>query len=210
MSSRPDLTAGVRVRVPLVFVIPIAAILIIGIVAVGVSQVLLNIPKEAATVVALALAMNILGGCAVLALRRQTDASTLGELMVVVSYPLVIGIALAIVGFGSGQNVAEHHGEQTGSGGATLQIVAQSVQFNTDTLEFPAQEDTELVLDNQDSVEHNLSIYENENAQQDLFLGQNVGPGASVTYSIPPMPAGEYFFRCDLHPTSMTGTAIVE
>ena len=210
MSSRPDLTAGVRLRVPLVFVIPIAALLIIGVVAIGVSQVLLNIPKEAATVVALALALNILGGCAVLALRRETDPSTLGELMVVVSYPLVIGIALAIVGFGSGQNVAEHEGEHTPGGGATLQIVAQSVQFNTDTLEFAAEEDSELVLDNQDSVEHNLSIYENENAQQDLFTGQNVGPGSSVTYSIPSMPAGEYFFRCDLHPTSMTGTAVVE
>ena len=210
MSSRPDLTAGVRLRVPLVFVIPIVSLLVIGVTAVGVSQVLLNIPKEAATIVALALALNILGACAVVALRRQTDASTMGELMVVVSYPLVIGIVLAIVGFGSGGHGGEDHGGEPAPAGGARQIVAQNVQFNTDSIDFPAEEEVEFVLDNQDSVEHNFSIYENENAQQDLFIGQNVGPGAATTYDIPAMPAGEYFFRCDLHPTSMVGTVHVE
>ncbi|HEV3472488.1 MAG TPA: cupredoxin domain-containing protein, partial [Actinomycetota bacterium] len=166
--------------------------------------------KEAATIVALAFALNILGACAVLAARRRTDAATMGELLVVVTYPVVIGVVLAIIGFGTGQNVAEQHGPETASGGAGDTISAANVQFNTDSLTFTAGEETELELKNGDSVDHNFSIYEDDSAKKALFAGQNVGPGSSTTYTIPPLEKGEYFFRCDLHPTAMIGTVTVE
>lgn len=210
MSSRPDLMAGVRLRVPLVFVIPITAILVIAAVAIGFSQVLLNLPKEAATIVALAFALNILGACAVLALRRRTDAATMGELFVVVTYPVVIGVVLAVVGFGTGQNVAEKHGKETASGGAATTIVAASVQFNSDSLTLPAGEEAGLEFKNDDSVEHNFSIYVDDSAKKALFTGEIIGGGSTTTYDIPPLDKGEYFFRCDLHPTAMTGTVTVE
>ena len=210
MSSRPDLMAGVRFRVPLVFVIPIVAIVVIAAVAFGFAQVLLNLPKEAATIVALALAMNILGACAVVALRRRTDAATMGELLVVVTYPVVIGVVLAIIGFGTGEGAAEGHGKEAGGGGEATTITAASVQFNTDSLTLPADEEVGLEFVNDDSVEHNFSIYEDDSAEEALFTGQNIGAGASTTYNIPPLDKGKYFFRCDLHPTAMTGTVTVE
>ena len=41
-----------------------------------------------------------------------------------------------------------------------------------------------------------------------------VAPGfvadAEITYQIPPLPPGEYTFICDYHPTTMTGTLVVE
>ena len=33
--------------------------------------------------------------------------------------------------------------------------------------------------------------------------------GASVTYDIPGLPAGQYDFQCDIHPNSMKGTLTV-
>lgn len=194
---------------PIIFVIPIVSILVIGAVAYGFAQVLLNLPKEAATMVALALAINILGACAVLALRRRTDAATMGELLVVVTYPVVIGVVLAIVGFGSGEGAAEGHGKEAAAGSANS-ITAANVQFNTDSLTFTPGEETALEFVNDDSVEHNLSIYEDDSANKELFTGQNIGAGASTTYNIPPLDKGDYFFRCDLHPSSMTGTVTVE
>lgn len=217
-SSRPDLMAGVRVRVPLVFVVPIASLLLVGVVSVLFAQVLLSLPKEAATTVALAFAANILIACTVLALRQRTDAVTLAELFVVVSYPVVIGVVLAVIGFGATEHGAHGEaaaaeggggGEQAG-GGATETIVAANVAFETNEVHLPAGEETTLTLDNQDSVAHNFSIYTDDSAEEDLFVGQNVDGGGKVDYTIPPLDKGEYFFRCDLHPSSMTGTAIVE
>jgi plastocyanin len=210
-SSRPDLSAGVRVRVPLVFVIPIGSLLLIGLVTVLFSRVLLSLPKEAATTVALAFAANILIACAVLALRKRTDATTLAELFVVVSYPVLIGVVLAIVGFGSGESAAEEEaGGAGGAGGATEVVTAQGVAFDTKELDLPAGEESALTVDNQDSTLHNLSIYEDDSASKDLFIGSDVAAGSSVDYTIPPLDAGKYFFRCDYHPTSMIGDVLVE
>ena len=36
-----------------------------------------------------------------------------------------------------------------------------------------------------------------------------VAPGASTSYQIDGLPAGTYFFRCDVHPTTMTGQFVV-
>lgn len=210
MSSRPDMMAGVRLRIPLIFVIPVVSLLVIAAVAVGMSQVLLNLPKEGATIVALALAINILGAAAVVALRRRTDAATMGELLVVVTYPVVIGVVLAIIGFGEADHTAaEKHGQKAAGGGADS-ISAASVAFDTDELTLPAGEERALEFANEDSVEHNFSIYTDDSAEEELFKGQIIGSGTTTTYDIPPLDKGDYFFRCDLHPTAMVGTVTVE
>lgn len=211
MSSRPDLTAGVRVRVPLVFAIPIAAVAVIGLGALGFSQILLRLAPEAATTVALVMAANILIACAIVASKPRLDSVAVAELMVVVTYPILIGIVLAQIGFGGG---AAHGGEEAANqktgGGATDTLTAAGVAFGTDQLALPAGEATTLEFENEDSVPHNVAIYETEKAAEDLFVGRTIEGGASVSYEIPALEAGEYFFRCDLHPTSMTGTVKVE
>lgn len=210
MSSRPDLVAGVRVRVPLVFAIPIGALVVIGLGAFGFSRILLALEKEAATTVALALAANILIACAIIAYKPRLDAVTMAELFVVVTYPIVIGIVLAQIGFGGG---GEAHGAEAGAhapaeaSGPTLS--AANVQFNTEELTLPAGEETTLPFDNEDSAPHNFSIYEAESAEEDLFVGAEVAGGSSADYQIPALPEGEYYFRCDLHP-SMDGTVVAE
>ena len=95
--------------------------------------------------------------------------------------------------------------EQTG-----VELSAANVQFDTDSLSWAADEETPVHFVNEDSAPHNFSIYESEDAQEDLFVGQNVEGGAETTYDVPALEAGEYFFRCDLHPTSMVGTVTVE
>src|SRR4051812_12093863 len=98
MSQHPGdepLVGEVRVRVPLPIVIPAMALLVIAIFTIVFSRVLLSIPHEAATIVAVAVAANILGACAFIALRPRAGAGTLIELAAVVVYPLIIGIAIA-------------------------------------------------------------------------------------------------------------------
>lgn len=203
MSGRPDLVAGVRLRVPLVFAIPLGALLVIGGGAFGFSRILLELEPEAATAVALTMAANILIACAIVAYKPRLDAVTMAELFVVVTYPIVIGIVLAQIGFGGGGG---HAAEETAPAKATGQALsAASVAFDTDHLTFAAGEGTTLPFNNEDSAPHNFSIYTDETAEEDLFVGSEVPGGSATDYEIPPLDKGEYFFRCDIHP-SMNGT----
>jgi plastocyanin len=62
-------------------------------------------------------------------------------------------------------------------------------------------------MDNQDGgIPHNIAIYTDDTATESLFVGELVTGPTSVDYEIPALDAGEYFFRCDVHPTTMLGT----
>ena len=143
-----------------------------------------------------------------------TAAAEAGEKRSPMLFFLYLLIPLAAIGIvlslsDGGGAVAEDGGHGNG-GDAAVTISASNVQFDVSELTFPADEATTLTFNNEDSVEHNVSIYETEDAEAEIFTGQNVGAGASTDYEIPATPKGEYFFRCDLHPSSMVGTAIFE
>lgn len=205
--TRSDLIGDVRLRLPLPFVIPVASALVIAVFAVGFSRVLLAVPKEAATVLALVMAANVLGACIVLALRPPRNRSGLAELLMVVAYPLLIGIVIAQVGIGS--ETATSAGERTtgaesASGG--LNVTAANIQFDVDELALPAGEATTIGLQNEDTQPHNISIYE-EQGGATLFEGEIIDGGESTEYEVPALEEGEYYFQCDLHP-GMNGTVV--
>lgn len=86
-------------------------------------------------------------------------------------------------------------------------IAADAVTFDTDELEVPAGEPFTLGFDNRaQGVPHNVSIYIDASASEALFVGDIISGPETITYSVPALPEGDYFFRCDLHPTTMTGT----
>jgi plastocyanin len=219
MSQKSDPMLGeVRFRVPLPVLIPLGAVVVIGLLTFGFSRVLLAIPPEAATTVATVTAINILGACAVLALRPEMTRNSMIELAVVLIYPIIIGIALTQLNIGAEESHAEAPppaGEsEEGSGGPVTSggtISAENVQFSADTIELQAGEQVSLTLDNQDQLPHNLAIYEDQagaDAQQNpIFQGELV-TGTTVNYEFEAPPSGEYPFQCDVHP-AMSGTVTV-
>jgi plastocyanin len=92
----------------------------------------------------------------------------------------------------------------------TLDLVAKDLLFDKESIETPAGEPFDVRLDNQDSVPHNFSIYTDETAATPIFQGDIVQGVANITYSLPGLDAASYFFRCDVHPTTMTGTLTVK
>jgi plastocyanin len=100
--------------------------------------------------------------------------------------------------------------EQEGGGGGGLTVSAQNVQFDTDSIELPPNREAELTFVNDDSsaTQHNISIYETPDAEENLFEGQIIPGGQETTYSIPALETGEYYFQCDVHP-SMNGDVTV-
>ena len=93
-SSRPRMTGEIRFRVPLVL-LPVIILLAIALVAFGFSRVMLALEAEVATVIALVSAANLLGAATFMALRPEAARRRWPELLAVVLYPVLIGIAVA-------------------------------------------------------------------------------------------------------------------
>ena len=101
-------------------------------------------------------------------------------------------------------------GAEPGGEGGPPTVVARDQTFDTDTITLPADTEVPLVFDNQDpSLPHNIAFYTDDTATEPLFVGEIFDGVAEQTYTIPPIAAGEYYFRCDVHP-DMNGSVVVE
>lgn len=94
----------------------------------------------------------------------------------------------------------------------TVDLVAKNFAFNMSTITVPAGAQVTVNFDNQDSgIPHNFAVYTNSGAASSIFVGQVITGPAKVTYKFTaPAGPGTNFFRCDIHPGSMTGSFIVQ
>jgi plastocyanin len=92
--------------------------------------------------------------------------------------------------------------------GSTLQIAAHSLAFDKSCLAAPANTAVTIDFNNQDSgIPHNIHIFRGTNAGgASVFAGTIVTGPTTTAYHVPALPAGTYYFHCDVHPTTMHGT----
>jgi plastocyanin len=90
---------------------------------------------------------------------------------------------------------------------------AAGTGFSTKCLAVRPGTNFTVAFSNQDQAPHNFAIYTDSQATKLLGGAASatdiVPPGAGTTYQVKGLPAGTYFFRCDVHPTTMTGTFVV-
>jgi plastocyanin len=100
----------------------------------------------------------------------------------------------------------------TPGGPVTINLTAQNIAFDTNTITVAAGANVTINFNNKDSgVPHNFSLYTDSSASTTLYKGQVInGPGTIAYTFTAPTKAGTYFFRCDIHPTTMTGSFIVQ
>jgi plastocyanin len=94
------------------------------------------------------------------------------------------------------------------SSGADLTITSRDMAFDLGRIAVAADHPFSLRLVNQDAAPHNVAIFVDSSAAESRFIGELV-TSSIVVYEVPALPAGTYFFRCDLHP-EMNGTLAVE
>jgi plastocyanin len=93
----------------------------------------------------------------------------------------------------------------------TINLTAQGMAFDKSTITVPAGAMVTLNFDNKDSIPHNFALYTDSSATKSIFVGNIINGPKTITYTFTaPATPGNYFFRCDVHPTSMTGTFVVQ
>jgi plastocyanin len=190
-----------RDRLVLPVLLPIGLLVVIALVLYGFSRILLSLSHDAATATALAVAMSIMIGAAVVAGRTFVRASSLAGLVGAVAGVAMLAGGIALVSIGT-------EGEGGGGGEVTtVQLVAANLAFSPTSLTVPAGQPFDIELDNQDAgVQHNVQIFQAADfSGTPVFDGELVTGPAKVTYAVPALEAGTYAFRCVVHPT-MTGT----
>jgi plastocyanin len=91
-----------------------------------------------------------------------------------------------------------------GGGGSTVQISAQGIAFQQQTVTAPANAPFTIQFNNQDSgVPHDIQIKDSSGTEK--FKGDVVTGPKQVDYQVPALAAGSYTFVCTIHP-NMTGT----
>lgn len=130
----------------------------------------------------------------------------------------MVGTAVAEAGAGHGGGSSEDgdHGEDTEddhggeASGDALTVVALNFVFDTDTITVEAGSHVEMLFRNEDeNIPHNVAVYTDDSFSEVIFQGEIFNGIAEETYEFDAPPAGEYAFRCDLHP-DMKGVFISE
>jgi heme/copper-type cytochrome/quinol oxidase subunit 2 len=98
-----------------------------------------------------------------------------------------------------------------------INLIAKNIAFDKSTITVSAGAEVMIDFDNQDAgIPHNFAVYQSGSkasgtASGLIFAGQIITGPNKITYTFTaPTTPGNYFFRCDVHPTIMTGTFVVQ
>ena len=92
----------------------------------------------------------------------------------------------------------------------TISLTAQNMAFDKSTITVPAGASVTINFNNKDNIAHNFALYTNSSATTSIFVGKIITATQTIYNFTAPSTPGNYFFRCDVHPTTMTGTFVVQ
>jgi plastocyanin len=207
--SDPNVVREMRIKLPLPILIPVGALLFIALLTIGLSRILLNIPADAAVIVALALAIDVLGAAAYLAANHHPARGTVAELMMVALFPVIIGIVLTQINFSSSEPANNEAAAAPAAPSDTATLQAKGVAFEEKSLVVLGTKGFTIQFDNEDPTAHNVGIFDKQGGKE-LFKGSVVTGPTTTNYKVKPLKAGDYYYQCDIHPDSMNGTLTVK
>jgi cytochrome c oxidase subunit II len=94
--------------------------------------------------------------------------------------------------------------------GSSITLTAQHIQWDKTCIAAVAGQPIKITIINKDvGIAHNFAIWVSSALKKRLFQTGNMSGPATKTYTAPALPAGKYYFQCDVHGPAMSGTLII-
>jgi plastocyanin len=91
---------------------------------------------------------------------------------------------------------------------SSVSITASGLQFDASSFTLPAGGGTIRFTNDDAGQQHNIAIYKDSSAADNLFRGDFVTGVDTVEYHVSAITPGTYYFQCDVHPT-MNGSVTI-
>lgn len=167
------------------------------------SRVLLAVPEQASTAIALTVAVVILASATLVTLRPSLSRQSLIAILAVAGILLTGGgIAAAAAG---PRKVEKPEGVSAGP----VKVEAKGLQFLEKEITLKADVPADISFTNKDAaIPHNIAIFSDPEYSKPLYTGDIVPGPITIDYRFTAPPAGTYYFHCDVH-SNMQGKLIV-
>lgn len=183
--------------------IPVVGFLAIASLMYLMSRILLAVPEQASTFIAMLVAVAVMATASFLALKPKVSSRAVMTGLAVAAVLMTGG---GLVAASVGQRDIEAHGGEGHGGG--IEIAAKDIAFDHTEIVLAANQDAVINFRNREALPHNVAIYDTEAAAREFFRGDIVVGPITTEYRFKSPAAGTYFFRCDVHP-NMKGTVKV-
>ena len=180
--------------------VPVAAFAAIASFMFFMSRILLAVTEQLSTVVAIAVAVLILAGGFLVANKPSIPARTLVRALVVLAFLFGVG---GVAAYAAGQRPEAHEG-----GGVEQTVVAKDIAYQEKHLDWEAGGAVTIDFKNEDKVPHNIHFATNDTFTTTIYKRDPLPGPITDTYRFEAPRAGDYVYRCDVHP-NMTGTVTV-
>ncbi|MGI9032288.1 MAG: cupredoxin domain-containing protein [Acidimicrobiales bacterium] len=167
------------------------------------SRVLLAVPEQASTAIALLAAITILATASLVTMAPELSKQALVAILAVASAVLGGG---GIVAAAVGPRKIE---KPAGVSAGPVKVAAQGLQFLEKQVTVKADLPADISFKNEDkAIPHNIAIFSDPDFTKRVFTGDIIPGPVTVDYRFTAPPAGTYYFHCDVHP-SMQGKLVV-
>jgi plastocyanin len=181
--------------------LPVVGLFTVGALMFFMSRILLAVPEQASTLIALVVAVLILAGASLVAFRPSLGSGALVGGLAVAAGLLVVGGTVAA-------SVGERPEEGTEEAAAMgpVNLTAKQIAFDRKEMTFKAGAPAVIHFVNDDkNIPHNVAVYTGPDAAREIFAGDGIAGPRTTEYTFKAPPPGTYLFRCDFHP-NMSGT----
>jgi plastocyanin len=117
-------------------------------------------------------------------------------------------LSLGMVACGGGTSTPGAVGTTATVSGGKVAISANNLKFDVGTIKAKAGEAFTITFTNKEAQPHNVSVYRSQGGEKIVAGDIITGPDKSDEIAVPALPAGTYYFQCDVH-VFMNGSVVV-